>query len=120
MLQHHAMTRDMPARVETHLAFAVGQNLHALGIKTVEACVRQHIPMRGLQILKAFELVFTGKIAGSIRKGLEAVEKIAQACFQMRLEHRPVAAQDFTLPGIETSKTQAVAKAASLRLTCLI
>ena len=48
------------------------------------------------------------------------MKEIAQASFQMRFEHRPVAAHDFALLGIETSKTQAVAKAACLRPSCLI
>jgi hypothetical protein len=38
----------------------------------------------------------------------------------MGFEHWPVAAQGFALSNIETSKTQAVAKAASLRPACLI
>jgi len=38
----------------------------------------------------------------------------------MGFEHGPVAAQSIALPGVETSKTQAVAKAASLRPACLI
>ncbi|GES42715.1 hypothetical protein RsS62_19670 [Rhizobium dioscoreae] len=73
-----------------------------------------------MQILKAFELAFARKIARGVRIGLKAVEKIAQAGFQMRFEHWPVTAQGFALPGIETSKTQTVAKAASLRPACLI
>ncbi|GAC1041602.1 hypothetical protein thsrh120_16060 [Rhizobium sp. No.120] len=76
--------------------------------------------MGGLQILEPFELAFARKIARGVRIGLEAVEKIAQAGFHMRFEHRPVTAQRVALPGIETSKAQAIAKAASLRPTCLI
>jgi hypothetical protein len=73
-----------------------------------------------VQILEPYELAFARKIARSVGIGLETEEKIAQAGFQMRLEHRPVTAQRFALSGIETSKAQAIAKAASLRPACLI
>jgi hypothetical protein len=76
--------------------------------------------MRGLQILKPLELAFTRKIAGGVRKALEPMEEIAKASLEMSFEHRSVAAQGFALSSVEASKTQAVAKAASLRPTCLI
>ena len=58
VLQNHAMTGDVPARVEPHLAFGIGENLDALGIETVETSVCQHVPMRGLQVLQTLESGF--------------------------------------------------------------
>lgn len=60
------MAGDVPARVEAHLAFGIGENLDALGIEAVEPRIRQHVPMRGLQIVKALDLALALEIARGV------------------------------------------------------
>lgn len=120
MLQYDTVAGNVPTRVETHLAFGISEDFDPLGIEAVEARIRQHIPMGRLQIVQPLELGFAGEISCRIGHGLEAVEEIAQARFQMRLEHWAVAAERFALVGIEAGKAQTIAKAACLRPLSLL
>jgi hypothetical protein len=45
MLQHDRMACELPARVEPHARFRVGEHLDALGIEPVETGIGQHIPV---------------------------------------------------------------------------
>jgi hypothetical protein len=110
----------MPARIKADLAFGIGKNLDAFGIKAVEAGVCQHIPMRRLKIVQPLDLAFAFEVACGIRKRLETLEEIAQTGLQMFLKRRAVAPDHIALIGIETGKAQAVAKAACLRSSSLI
>ncbi|MNV95142.1 hypothetical protein D3C71_1900040 [compost metagenome] len=111
------MTCDVPARIEAHAGFAVRQHLYTLGIKSIEAGVRQDTPVRGLQIVQPVKLVFTFKCRGTVRQGLEAQHQVAQTTASQWLERSSVLSQKVTLLLVKPSKTQASAKAAALYLT---
>jgi hypothetical protein len=114
MFKHNRMAGDVPAGIEPHAAFGVGQNFHPLGVKRIEAGIGQNTPVRGLQVVQTIELAFVLEIAGGIGERLETMEEIAQASFQLLLELRTKTAQQIALLGIEAGKGKAITQAARL------
>jgi hypothetical protein len=114
MFKHHAVACDMPARIEADTAFGIGQEFYALGIKGIEASVGEDAPMRGLEIVQPFDLLFALEIAGGFGRGLETVEEIAEAGLQVRLQLRATAADEIAEIAVETGKSKAFAKATRL------
>src|SRR5690606_24206140 len=108
------MAGNMPSRIEPHAAFGVGKNLHALGIKRIEACIRQHAPMRCLEIVQAIDLLLAIEIARRFGKGLIAMEEIAQTALQRRLDLWPIASQQIAQLRIETGECQSLTQASRL------
>ncbi|MNE23222.1 hypothetical protein D3C80_1164670 [compost metagenome] len=120
MFQNDGVTGDLPTRIETHAAGIVGKNLHPLGIKRVETCIRQHTPVRGLQIVQAVELVFTFERRRTVRHGLETVHHIPQARLDVGLEHAAIIAQEIGLRLVEAGKAQPSRQACTCRSARLI
>jgi hypothetical protein len=110
----------MPARVETHLAFGIRQNLHTLGIKAVKARIRQNIPVGGLQVVEALDLTFALEIPRRVWKRLNTLKKVTQTGGQMLLKVETVAPDQITVFGVETGKAQPLTQAACLRSSSLI
>lgn len=78
MLQHDRMACELPARVEPHAGFRVGEHLDALGIKPVETGVGQDIPMGRLEVVQPVELAVAVEMTDGVRIGLQPLEKITQ------------------------------------------
>jgi len=114
MLEHDTMTCDMPTRIETHLAFAVGEDLDALGVEPVEPGIGQNIPVGAQQIVEAFKLAFTGEISRGVGKGLEALEDIPEAGLETWLKHGAVASEKIAKRLLKAGKAQPVTQAACL------
>jgi hypothetical protein len=110
----------MPARVETHPAFGIGQNVHPLGIDGVEAGIGEHTPMRCLQIMQAFDLLFALEIASGFRKGLETMEEIAETGLQMAFEIGTAAAKKIAQLDVQPCKRKSLAQASRLAASRLI
>jgi hypothetical protein len=104
MFQYHRMTRDMPARVEAHAAFAVGEDLYPLGIERIEAGIGEHIPMGRQKIVEPVILALAGESAGCIRRRLEALEKVSQCRFERLRKDMAVLPEQFTLSLVEACK----------------
>lgn len=71
--------------------------------------------MGSVKVVQAINRALALEMAGRIGKGLEALEEIAKRCFDMPLKRLTVSAQNFTLGGLQASKSQAIAKACRLR-----
>jgi hypothetical protein len=113
------MAGDAPARIEAHLAFAVGKNLDPLGIETVEARVGQDAPVGALEVVQPVDLALALEMAGGIREGLEALEKITKGRFDMPFERLAMAAQDIAVGAFHPGKAQTVAQAGCLSRSSL-
>jgi len=111
---------DMPAGIETHLAFAVGKNLDAFSIEAVEARIRQDVPVRGKKVMQTFELPLAGEVAGCVRKRLVTLEDVAKPLLHAFVEERPMSPQMLAIGLFQPGKAQPVAQAAALRSRCSI
>jgi len=110
----HGVAGDMPARIEPHAAFGIGEDLDAFGIERIETGVRQHIPMGGKQVVQPVELPLAGKVAGGIGEGLQPLEDVAKTGLEVRLEHMAILAQQITIGVAKAGKAQPLAQASRL------
>src|SRR5690606_1503704 len=109
--EDHRMARDAPARIEAHLAFAVGKYLDPLGIEPIEARVGQDAPVGTLEVVQAVDLALALEVAGGIGKGLETLEEVAKGRFDMPFERLAMAAERFALGAFQPGEAQTVAQA---------
>jgi hypothetical protein len=104
----------MPARIETHAAFAVGKDLDPLGIESIETGIGEYVPMGRKKIMQPVVLALAGEDTRGIRRRLKALEKVAKRCLQGLGKDMTVLAQKLALGLIETGKAQSVTQAARL------
>jgi hypothetical protein len=74
-----------------------------------------------LHVVQAFNLLLALEVAGGIRECLEAVEKIAETGFEVRLHLRAAASQQIAQFRVEASESQSLTQATCLvpsRLVC--
>jgi hypothetical protein len=113
MFKHDGMAGNVPARIETHPAFGIGENLDALGIERVEAGIRENLPVRPAQIVQALQLGVGFKIPGRLGKALETVEEVAKSGLEMWQQEVSVVANEGGGAFIQAGKAETSVKASA-------